>query len=75
MHVTVEVVVGVVFLCIGGAAGGISNTLILRMVDEINRTRERDNFISHYWWHPGKYWMVTREFCVWRIVQPLLRSS
>ena len=62
MHVTGEEVAGVLLLCIGGTAGQFSINLIHRMIDEINRTREPDDYISHFWFTPMKGWTIFREY-------------
>lgn len=62
MRLTLLVIAAASLWGVGGLCGYRANALILMMVEEINRTRDKDDLISQYWWTPAKYWTIFREY-------------
>jgi hypothetical protein len=56
-------VVGLVVVAVVFAVVGLGSTVVLiAMVDDVNRTRAREDWISPYGWYPGKQQRVVRAY-------------
>ena len=62
MQLTSLEIAGIVCVWLAAAASATSSIVTNKMIDEINRTRARDNVLSHNSFGLVKYWRISREY-------------